>query len=86
MVSLVTRNKPFLAKFIFPFTDKMFYFTCFNVDDPDDPTVGLVNGELAIPGNLLRREVFDPVVNQASDCSLMSFIMHSMLLRLEDSS
>ncbi|THH06853.1 hypothetical protein EW145_g3802 [Phellinidium pouzarii] len=40
----------------------MFHFTCFNVDDPDDPTVGLINGELAIPGNLLRREVFDPVV------------------------
>ena len=42
----------------------MFHFTCFNVEDPDDPTVGLVNGELAIPGNLLRREVFDPVVKQ----------------------
>ncbi len=44
----------------------MFQFTCFNVDDPDDNTVGLVNGELAIPGNLLRREVFDPVVDQVS--------------------
>ena len=32
--------------------------------DTDDPSVGLINGELAIPGNLLRREVFDPVVNQ----------------------
>jgi hypothetical protein len=32
--------------------------------DSDDPSVGLINGELAIPGNLLRREVFDPVVNQ----------------------
>jgi len=42
----------------------MFQFTCFNVEDPDDPSVGLVNGELAIPGNLLRREVFEPVVNQ----------------------
>lgn len=42
----------------------MFYFTCFNVDDPDDPSVGLINGELAVPGNLLRREVFDPVVDQ----------------------
>ena len=42
----------------------MFNFTCFNVEDPDDPQVGLYNGELAIPGNLLRREVFDPVVNQ----------------------
>ncbi|KAI5120632.1 hypothetical protein M0805_009392 [Coniferiporia weirii] len=45
----------------------MFHFTCFNVDDPDDPTVGLINGELAIPGNLLRREVFDPVVDQVLD-------------------
>ncbi|KAK7676060.1 hypothetical protein QCA50_020984 [Cerrena zonata] len=44
--------------------DKMFHFTCFNVDPIDDPSVGLVNGELAIPGTLLRREVFDPVVNQ----------------------
>jgi len=44
--------------------NNMFHFTCFNVDDPDDPSVGLVNGELSIPGNLLRREVFDPVVNQ----------------------
>ncbi|KAI0282749.1 hypothetical protein BGY98DRAFT_953377 [Russula aff. rugulosa BPL654] len=42
-----------------------FNFTCFNVEDPDDPRVGLVNGELSIPGNLLRHEVFDPVVNQA---------------------
>lgn len=46
------------------FVDKMFHFTCFNVDPEDDPVVGLVNGELAIPGVLLRREVFDPVVNQ----------------------
>src|ERR1700742_2188340 len=42
----------------------MFNFTCFNVEDPDDPQVGLFNGVLSIPGNLLRREVFDPVVNQ----------------------
>jgi hypothetical protein len=42
----------------------MFNFTCFNVEDPDDPQVGLFNGELSIPGNLLRREVFDPVVSQ----------------------
>ena len=42
----------------------MFNFTCFNVEDPHDPQVGLFNGELSIPGNLLRREVFDPVVNQ----------------------
>ncbi len=42
----------------------MFNFTCFNVEDPDDPRVGLVNGDLSIPGTILRREVFDPVVNQ----------------------
>lgn len=47
--------------------DKLFYFTCFNVEDTDDPSVGLINGELAIPGLLLRREVFEPVVNQVLD-------------------
>jgi hypothetical protein len=50
----------------------MFNFTCFNVEDPDDPKVGLVNGELSIPGNLLRREVFDPVVNQVRYSSYLS--------------
>ncbi|KZP30051.1 actin-like ATPase domain-containing protein [Athelia psychrophila] len=44
--------------------DNMFHFTTFNVEDPHDPSVGLINGELAIPGNLLRREVFDPVIEQ----------------------
>lgn len=44
--------------------DNMFNFTCFNVEDPDDPQIGLINGELSIPGRLLRREVFEPVVNQ----------------------
>ncbi|KAF9228091.1 actin-like ATPase domain-containing protein [Gyrodon lividus] len=44
--------------------DTYFHFTCFNIQDPHDPSVGLINGELAIPGNLIRREVFDPVVNQ----------------------
>ncbi|KAF9511532.1 hypothetical protein BS47DRAFT_1330881 [Hydnum rufescens UP504] len=42
----------------------MFHFTCFNPEDPDDPFVGLINGELKIPGSLLRREVFDPVVEK----------------------
>ena len=41
-----------------------FHFTCFNVEDPDDPAVGLENGQLAIPGHVLRREVFAPVVDQ----------------------
>ncbi|PPR00589.1 hypothetical protein CVT26_009864 [Gymnopilus dilepis] len=44
--------------------DNFFHFTCFNVDDPHDPSVGLINGQLSIPGNLLRREVFDPVINE----------------------
>lgn len=52
-------------------TDKMFHFTCFNVEDPDDSAVGLVNGEVTIPGNLLRREVFDPVVNQVRLAELL---------------
>jgi len=42
----------------------MFQFTCFNTEDPHDPSVGLIDGQLSIPGNLLRREVFDPVVSQ----------------------
>lgn len=42
----------------------MFHFTCFNTDDPHDPSVGLIHGDLAIPGVLLRREVFDPVVHE----------------------
>jgi hypothetical protein len=45
----------------------MFHFTTFNVEDPHDPSVGLINGELAIPGILLRREVFDPVISQVLD-------------------
>ncbi|KAK0213492.1 hypothetical protein IW262DRAFT_1516552 [Armillaria fumosa] len=44
--------------------ENMFHFTCFNVEDPNDPSVGLNNGQLSIPGVLLRREVFDPVVEQ----------------------
>jgi hypothetical protein len=42
----------------------MFYFTCFNVEDPHDPSVGLIHGQLGIPGSLLRQRVFDPVVDQ----------------------
>ena len=44
--------------------DDMFLFTCFNPSDTDDPSVGLFNGQLALPGNLLRREVFDPVIKE----------------------
>nr|GAT50247.1 predicted protein [Mycena chlorophos] len=45
--------------------DNEFYFNCFNVQDPaDDPSVGLVNGQLGIPGRLLRKIVFDPVVDE----------------------
>ncbi|KAI0695313.1 actin-like ATPase domain-containing protein [Cytidiella melzeri] len=47
--------------------EKMFHFTCFNTEDPHDPSVGLSHGDLAIPGVLLRREVFDPVVHQVLD-------------------
>ncbi|CAA7266793.1 unnamed protein product [Cyclocybe aegerita] len=41
-----------------------FRFPCFNAEDSHDPTVGLINGELCIPGKMLRREVFDPVVEE----------------------
>ncbi|KAJ7657911.1 hypothetical protein DFH06DRAFT_1409092, partial [Mycena polygramma] len=47
--------------------DTIFYFNCFNVEDPDDPSVGLLNGQLAIPGRLLREAVFDPVVDEVLD-------------------
>lgn len=57
-----------------PGIDNMFHFTCFNVEDPNDPSVGLVDGQLSIPGNLLRREVFDPVV--AEVCELIPSLLH----------
>jgi hypothetical protein len=57
------------ARRITKFIDNMFHFTCFNVEDPHDPSVGLINGQLSIPGNLLRREVFDPVVNEVRHSS-----------------
>ena len=53
---------------------KMFHFTCFNTEDPDDPQVGLRNGDLTIPGNLLRQEVFDPVVKQVRYHNVQSFL------------
>jgi hypothetical protein len=40
-----------------PPVETIFYFNCFNVEDPDDRTVGLLNGQLAIPGHLLREAV-----------------------------
>ena len=52
--------------------DKMFHFTCFTVDPEDDPSVGLINGELAIPGTLLRTKVFDPVVVEVSYCQILT--------------
>ncbi|CAK5271465.1 unnamed protein product [Mycena citricolor] len=42
----------------------VFYFNCFNVEDTNDPDAGLLNGQLAISGRLLREAVFDPVVNE----------------------
>lgn len=53
-----------MLKFLHAVAGKLFHFTCFNVEDTDDPQVGLRNGDLTIPGNLLRQEVFDPVVHQ----------------------
>ncbi|GAA5822338.1 hypothetical protein JCM10212_005680 [Sporobolomyces blumeae] len=44
--------------------DTLFRFNCFNIEDGHDPEVGLEYGELAIPGRVLRRDVFDPVVEQ----------------------
>ncbi|KAJ7145829.1 hypothetical protein C8R44DRAFT_972814 [Mycena epipterygia] len=47
--------------------ETIFYFNCFNVEDPDDRSAGLINGQLAIPGRLLREAVFDPVVDEVLD-------------------
>lgn len=63
-------------------SETFFSFTCFNTEDPDDPSVGLINGELSIPGNLLRREVFDPVVNQVSSSDLPS-VYHSVIFSIQ---
>jgi len=43
-------------------TEAIFRFNCFNVEDSHDPEVGLEFGELAIPGKVLKTEVFDPVI------------------------
>ncbi|KAF9510323.1 hypothetical protein BS47DRAFT_87827 [Hydnum rufescens UP504] len=43
---------------------KLFRFRCLYSEDSHDPAVGLEHGELIIPGDVLRREVFDPVVEQ----------------------
>ena len=61
----------------------MFHFTCFNVEDPDDPAVGLINGEVTIPGNLLRREVFDPVVNEVCLASLITGALEPLRSHVE---
>ncbi|KIJ28227.1 hypothetical protein M422DRAFT_54708, partial [Sphaerobolus stellatus SS14] len=47
--------------------------------DPDDPSVGLVNGELAIPGKLLRDNVFDPVIDQARHIFLIVIVIGYLL-------
>ncbi|GAA5899591.1 hypothetical protein JCM6882_001158 [Rhodosporidiobolus microsporus] len=47
--------------------DAIFRFNCFNVEDSHDPAVGLEFGELAIPGKVLKTEVFDPVIEQVLD-------------------
>ncbi|KAJ2935247.1 hypothetical protein H1R20_g1847, partial [Candolleomyces eurysporus] len=39
----------------------MLHLTCFNIDNP---TVGLINGQLSISSSLLQRGVLDPVVDQ----------------------
>ena len=44
--------------------DTLFHFSCFNAVHQDDSSVGLMGGQLRIPGSLLRKHVFDPVVNQ----------------------
>ncbi|GAA5978586.1 hypothetical protein JCM11641_002779 [Rhodosporidiobolus odoratus] len=47
-----------------PDDSTFFRFNCFNIEDSHDPECGLEWGELVIPGSVLRRDVFDPVVEQ----------------------
>lgn len=42
--------------------DTLFRFNCFNIEDSHDPSIGLEYGELTIPGSVLRRDVFEPVI------------------------
>ena len=42
------------------------YLISVNLEDTNDLSVGLMNGDLLLPGNLLRREVFDPVIDNVS--------------------
>lgn len=52
-------------------TEAIFRFNCFNVEDSHDPSVGLEYGELAIPGKMLKTEVFDPIIGA---CTLRTAI------------
>lgn len=61
-------------------TESMFHFTCFNPEDPHDPSVGLINGQLAVLGNLLKKEVFDPVVNEV--CLTFEMLNHRQVVQL----
>ncbi|GAA5933864.1 hypothetical protein JCM3775_000308 [Rhodotorula graminis] len=47
--------------------DTHFRFNCFNIEDAHDPECGLEYGELVIPGSVIRRDVFEPVVQQVLD-------------------
>jgi hypothetical protein len=47
------------------YIDTLFRFNCFNTEDGNDPDIGLEYGELSIPGHVLRRDVFDPVISES---------------------
>lgn len=63
----------------------MFHFTCFNREDPHDPSVGLMNGQLCIPGKLLREIVFDPVISQVcfSKYAIFSILINTVGSRFD---
>lgn len=63
------------------YKDTLFHFSCFNAVDQDDSSVGLMGGQLRIPGSLLRNYVFDPVVNQV--CFYRSIFRSLMYLCIE---
>jgi hypothetical protein len=59
-----------------------FRFNCFNIEDGHDPNCGLEYGELVIPGKVLRRDVFDPIVGKLASAVIRS--LQAPSLRLSD--
>lgn len=55
--------------------DTHFRFNCFAIEDQHDEACGLENGELVIPGRVLRRDVFDPVIRESASLFLLFLLL-----------